>query len=167
MRQGFRWGGAGLLAGIGLLGGHAMNVREPAAGSGRPIAETIAAMEAAGQPYLPAAGWIYAGAGIAFGILWILLVLRATSLAPLGELAVFGALLACAGPAYFVLSFGTMMSVGDTFLTWDPAAAHAVALPFYLSLPIGIALSLAALLLHLVRPGRSGRSGSHRTADDA
>lgn len=136
-------------------GAFLMNEGEVVAASERPLQETIAAMEAAGQPYTPVPGIIFAALGAGLAIGWAVLTLAPrVRLSGWFSLSILGAILACGAVAYFFTSFANMNSVGDTFADWNADAAFALAVPLYLASGIAALASIVALTVGVVQAVR-------------
>ncbi|OCG75302.1 hypothetical protein [Microbacterium sediminis] len=137
--------GACAILGYAIFGAFLMTNGEVTAGSGRPLADTISAMNAADQPYSAVPGVVFAVVGAVLALAW---AATAVARAVPGWLAVvtWAAIVACGAPAYFFASFGNLNSVGDTFGDWDAAAAFAVVRPLYLASAIAAVVAVIALV---------------------
>ncbi len=122
------------------------------AASGMPLAETIAAMQAANQPYSVVPGVVFAVVGALLAIAWAFVTVRGRdAMSGWVALTLWGGTVALGAPAFFFASFGNMNSVGDTFYDWDAAAAFALEAPLYASSAIAALLAVAALLIAAIR----------------
>lgn len=115
------------------------------AASGLPLAETIAEMDAAGQPYSAAAGFVFAGLGILLAVGWAVMAWIPRRRARGESLVTWAGVIALGAPAYFFASFGNLNSVGDTFPEWDAAAAFSLVAPLY-------AVSAVAFVVAVMTP---------------
>ena len=137
---------------------------EITAASGVSLAESIAEMQAAGQPYSVVPGVVFAVAGGLLAIAWAAATL-APALSPSGwsALAVWAAILAFGAPAYFFASFGNMNAVGDTFYEWNAEAAFRLVVPLYLTSAVAALVAVIALATGAARSrSREPASGSPR-----
>lgn len=140
--------GTGVIVAYAIVGALLMNRWEIAAASRIPFDEAVAGMEAAGQPYNPAPGVIFAVAGVILAAGWAY-ARRATErrASQRWSLGAWGAIVALGAPAYFAASFSNMNSVGDTFYDWDAAAAFAVVSPLYALSAIGAVIAVVGVVV--------------------
>lgn len=144
--------GAAAILAYAVIGALMMTRWEIAAGAGMPLDEAVAEIQAAGQPYGVAAGVIFAVLGAALAAGWVWLVSsRGSGLPGWAGSALWGGIVACGAPAYFFLSFGNMMSVGDTFSDWYPDAAFAVVRPLYFTSATAAVLVVVACVVGFAR----------------
>lgn len=138
-----------------VLGALLMTRWELTAASGLPFADTVAAMDAAGQPYSAVSGVAFAVVGIVLALIWATWTL-APAIRPRRwpAVAVWGMLLAFGAPAYFFASFMNMNSIGDTFYDWNADAAFRTVAPLYLVSAAGAVLTVIAIAFSI---------GEHRT----
>lgn len=148
-----------------VLGALLMTRWELTAASGLSIEETVAEMQAAGQPYSLVAAVFFAICGMLLSLAWAVITLApAIPFTGWFSAAVWGAILALGAPAYFFASFGNMMSVGDTlFSDWNPDAAFALVAPLYLLSGLGALIAVAAFIIGLVRttPAQTAQMNAH------
>lgn len=147
--------GAFVILSYAVLGMMLMTDWAVTAGSGRPLAETIIAMQEERQPYSTIPGIIFAAAGAALALGWMSAVLLPRFALPAAPaIAIWGAILAFGAPAYFYLSFGNMNSVGDTFYDWNADAAFALVMPLYLTSGLAAVAAIIGVAVTAVRAGR-------------
>ena len=151
--------GTAVIVAYAVIGALMMTRWEVAAGAGLPFEEAVAEIQAVGESYGVAPGAVFAllGAALAAGWVW-LMAARGGGLPGWAGLVLWGGIIACGMPAYFFLSFGNMMSVGDTFYDWYPDAAFAVVRPLYLTSAVAAVLVVVALIIGFV----SARRGQTR-----
>lgn len=147
--------GASAIVAYAITGALFANDAEVAAASGLPLDRTIADMAAAGQPYSPAPGIVFAVIGVLLAAAWAFAtLLRRTRLAPADAVALWGGILALGAPAYFMTSFGNLMSVGDTYVRWNQEAAFALASRLYLVSGAALVVAVGALVVIAVGAAR-------------
>src|SRR5690606_3129711 len=118
-----------------------------AAASELPLAEAVSAMEAAGEAYSPAGGFSLAAIGIVFAIGWAVMTLIHRVRARGESVVTWAGIVALGAPAYFSASFGNLNSVGDTFYSWNSAAAMKLASPLYIASAIALVVAVATPIL--------------------
>lgn len=122
------------------------------AASGHPLEQTIADMAAAKQGYSVIPGIAFAVIGSALGVAWAIFLLgRGRTLAPWAGIALWSAIIAAGAPAYWVASFGNLMSVGDTYVDWDAQAALRYEAPLYLASALAAIVLCTALTIGIIR----------------
>ncbi|MBN9612186.1 MAG: hypothetical protein J0H64_01745 [Actinobacteria bacterium] len=152
MRIGLTLLGLVAIAVYAVAGALLMNDWAIVAASHLPLSESLEAMSAADQPHSFFAGIIFAVMGGACATAWaVLTLLPRVGLPAWASLALWAAILVLGAPAYFIFSFGNMMSVGDTFYDWDSDAAFALERPLYLISLVALAVCAAALLAPVLR----------------
>jgi hypothetical protein len=138
-----------IVVGYGVVGALLMNEWAVVAASGVPLEETIAAMDAAGQPYSTVPGLVFVLVGALLAVVWAILTsalsVDVTSVAI--SVAAWAAIIAFGAPAFFFASFSNMNSVGDTFFDWDAEAAFALEVPLYLVSATSVLVGIVALLI--------------------
>lgn len=155
MRIAFTALGSVLIVVYAILGAMLMNAWSVAASSGLPLDTTIAEMRAAGQPYSPVPGFVFAGLGVLLAFAWAALTLHPrVRLTAWGSLVVWGGVVALGAPAYFLASFGNMNSVGDAFLEGNADAAFALERPLYLASWGAFVLAVGALVALIASAAR-------------
>lgn len=139
--------GACAILGYAIFGAFLMTNGEVMAGSGRPLADTISAMNAADQPYSAVPGMVFAVVGAVLALAWATaIVAPAVRLSASLAVVTWATIVAFGAPAYFFASFGNLNSVGDTFGDWDAAAAFAVVRPLYLTSAVAAVVAVIALV---------------------
>ena len=129
-----------------IFGGFMMNVWAVVAASEVPLETVITDMEAVGESYAPMSGFVFAALGIGLALLWALLVVKSGKGMRVWEPVMLWALILALGAvAYFVISFGNLNAVGDTYADWNMEAAWKLERPLYL-------ISLAALGIAIAAP---------------
>ena len=147
-----------IIVAYSLTGAMLMNVWAVEAASGEPLDQTISAMEAAGQPYTPIFGFVYAGFGASLGIAWAYLSLRFGRQAPGWALgALWAGIVMMGAPAYFAGSFGNLMSVGDTYFDWNSDAAWARESLLYLVSGIAVVFGIVCVAAPFFSRARARR----------
>lgn len=160
MRAAITLVGLAVVSAYAILGALLMNRWAIVAASGVPLDATIAAMDAAGQPFTPAPGFIFAALGLLLALAAAALTLHPRSNMPhWASIAVWAGILALGAPAYFFSAFANLNSVGDTFYDWNAAAAWALEAPLYLSSGIAFLIAGAALVTAAVSAVMSQRRG--------
>lgn len=167
MRQLLTTLGTAIIVGYALCGAATMNDWALDAASGLPLQATIDAMTAAGQPYSAVPGDLFAAVGIALAAGWFAVNVYPRLGVPLSvSLPIWAGILALGGPAYFLASFGNLMSVGDTFYEWNADAVAALENPLYLISAVAAALTVAALIRSLARCARPRLGAAVPTSGD-
>lgn len=144
--------GAVIIGGYAVAGALLMSDWAIAAASHRPLAQAIAEMDAADQPFGPQPGVLFAALGVLLALGWAAVVLLPRAGLPgWACVMIWGLILACGAPAYFCLSFGNMMSVGDTFPDWDSEASFALEAPLYIISAAALLMGICALAVPALR----------------
>lgn len=129
-----------------VVGAFMMNDWAVVAASQVPLATVITDMESVGESYSPVAGYVFATIGITLVGVWALMVIKSgESLPAWASVMLWAGILAGGAVAYFVISFGNLNSVGDTYYDWKSEAAWALERPLY-------QISFAALCVALAAP---------------
>lgn len=140
--------GALVIAAYAVLGAWLANDAAVAVGSGLPLAEAIAAMKAAGQPYSPLPGVLFAVSGLLLALTWAVCALH-PKLRPSRSASIvqWAGILALGAVAYCYASFANLNSVGDTFHDWNADAVWRLEAPLYLVSAAGAAIAVGTLVL--------------------
>lgn len=155
MRIAIAVAGSLLVLAFGSFGLMVMNDWGLVAASHEPLDRTLDAMQRAGQDRALVPGGIFialtvaAAAGPAFA------ALKSSELPSWALAAISLALLVLGSPAYFMLSFANLNSIGDTYADWDSEAVHRLEAPLYLTSLI--AMIVLVLLLAVVGIRRLAR----------
>lgn len=152
----------GILAIIlfGLWGAVLMSNWAIVAASRIPLSATIDAMGRENQPYSVLPGVLFGAAGATLALAWGRLMWAAHLKVPAwAGLALWSAIIALGGPAYFFASFSNLNAVGDTFYDWDAEAAFAREAPLYLMSATAAVLMVSTIVVALIR-GKS-RTSAH------
>lgn len=134
-----------------VLGAMLLNDWAFAAASEESLKQAIATMDAAGESYSATPGYVFAAIGVLLTLTWATLNLHPRVRLPAwGSVSVWATVLAFGAPAYFLASFGNLMSVGDTYPDWNAEAAHALAAPLYLVSGAAAVLAVGSLIAKAV-----------------
>lgn len=151
--------GAAAIVAYAVLGAMLMNNWVIVAASGLPFDDAIAEMRAADESFSPVPGFVFAAMGLLLTLAWATLALsRRVALSTWLTLAIWAGILAFGAPAYFIGSFGNLMSVGDTFFEWYPDAAFVLEAPFYATSGVAAVIAITAVVVDIARVIRRGRA---------
>ena len=135
-----------------LFGAIIMNDWAVTAASEESLEQTIATMNAAGQPYSAVPGYVFAGIGMLLALGWATLTLHPRERLPAwADVTMWASILAFGAPAYFFGSFGNLNSVGDTYYDWNSEAAFALEAPLYMVSGVAAVLAIVCLLAAATR----------------
>lgn len=144
--------GTAFMVAYAVIGGLMMTRWELEAASGVSFEETMARMRSADEAASAVPGFVFAALGVLLALAWALMAsVRRAQFSGWFLLVAWGGLVALGAPAYFVASFGNMMSVGDTFYDWNSEAAFALVSPLYVASGLGAIVAVVAFMMGLPR----------------
>lgn len=145
MRIAIAVAGSLLILAFGVFGLTVMNDWGLVAASHEPLDRTLDAMRRAGQDRALVPGGVFIVLGVAAASGPAFAALQSSALPSWALAAIYLAMLVLGSPAYFMLSFANLNSIGDTYADWDAEAVHRLEAPLYLT-SLGAMIVLVFLL---------------------